>query len=70
MMATLPPKPEYNLQIQLKFKDGSSYAWSGDTWWSQDEIEKARERMAWHRDGWPIGGEDVRLVKIKVEVIE
>lgn len=69
-VVTLPPKPMYNLQIQLKFKDGANYAWGSDTWWSQDEIDKARERMAWHRNGWPIGGEDVRLVRINVEVIE
>lgn len=68
---TVPPKPEYCLQIQLLFQDGDNgLTWGGDTWWTETEIDKARARLVWHRAGFPVGGMKARLVRYHIDILD
>ena len=68
VIITAPPKPEYCLQVQLLFHDGSGLTWGGDTWWTEDEISKAWARLHWHvKNNYPVGGISVRLVRYSIE---
>ena len=70
MQAVYYPCSDTPICVQLKAKINDREQWSADTWWRESEMSKAWERFHWHvKNHYPVGGNDVRLVRYLFDVI-